>query len=105
MELNVPARVIEFLTQNPGQKFRPREIANWIFKTYPEESEEKRKNSKQDLDTDAKLIRQIAGEIYSCFNRGSIQKKEPKIKITTGSPRQYYYFEFLEETEVVQAKS
>ena len=37
MALNLANTVVEFLQQNPEQKFTAREIANWIFETYPDE--------------------------------------------------------------------
>ena len=45
MALNLANTVVEFLQQNPEQKFTAREIANWIFETYPDECRQKQKRS------------------------------------------------------------
>ena len=37
MALNIPNSVVEFLKQHPEQKFTPKQIAEWIFETYPNE--------------------------------------------------------------------
>ena len=37
MKLNLSARVVEYLEQNPEQKFTAREIAEWVFENYPDE--------------------------------------------------------------------
>ena len=41
MALNLANTVVKFLQQNPEQKFIAREIANWIFETYPDECRQK----------------------------------------------------------------
>ena len=38
-------KVVEFLKQNPEQKYTAREIADWIFETYKEECYEKKERS------------------------------------------------------------
>ena len=37
MALNLANTIVSFLKENPEQKFTAREIANWIFETYPDE--------------------------------------------------------------------
>ena len=41
MALDLTNTVLEFLQQNQEQKFTAREIATWIFKTYPDDCREK----------------------------------------------------------------
>ncbi len=45
MALNFANIVVEFLQQNPEQKFTAWEITNWIFETYPDECRQKQKRS------------------------------------------------------------
>ncbi|WP_246708179.1 hypothetical protein [Bartonella sp. HY038] len=49
MALHLVDKVAEFLTNNPNQKFTAREIAQWIYDTYPDECKTKQKNQKQRL--------------------------------------------------------
>ena len=93
-------KVIEHLSQNPERKFKAREIADWIFETYPEECQEKKVNTT--IDSDAALVQQIVAEIGS--KRPSIQKQEPKIKTTEERPKKYYYTEASEEEEIKHAE-
>ena len=79
--------VVGFLQQNPEQKFTAREIANWIFETYPDECRQKQKRSTATvypLDNDSKFLRQMGGEINS--RRSQLQKRFPKVKTTEGRP-------------------
>ena len=39
--LNLRERTFELLRLNPGQRFKAREIAEWIHSTYPEETLDK----------------------------------------------------------------
>lgn len=41
MSLNLMNLVESFLTQNPEKRYTAREIAHWIFETYPEACREK----------------------------------------------------------------
>ena len=66
MPLNLANSFLEFLQQNPEQKFTAREIAAWILKTYPDECREKQERSKATaIPNQAALLRQIAAEIAS----------------------------------------
>ena len=40
-KLSVTKALVECLQQNPEQRFTAREIAEWIFETYPDECREK----------------------------------------------------------------
>ena len=106
MSFNLQGKVIDYLRQNPEQRFTTREMAQWIFETYTEACREKQSRSTATiipLDDDVALIRQIAAEIGA--HRPSIQKKEPKIRCTEGKPKKYYYTQFTESVEVERAEN
>ena len=91
MKFNVRKFTFECLKENPETRFTTREIAELIFDKYPEECEEKRRNSQARLvpldDKDA-LIFQISAEIQPKF----IKERYPdSIKTTEGRPRKFYY--------------
>ena len=105
MMLNLVNTVTQFLQQNPEQKFTAREIANWIFTTYPDECRQKQKRSTakvNPLDDDAALLQQIVAEIGS--QRPRLQKKNPGIKTTEGRPRKYYLTASSDRAEIDQAE-
>ncbi|MBM4072980.1 MAG: hypothetical protein FJ271_29250 [Planctomycetes bacterium] len=101
MAINISKILPEFLQKHQGQKFTARQMADWIFETYPSECQEKKKNSSF-IKTDAELLNQIVAEIGS--QRPGIQKKNPQIKTTEGRPRHYYWTEKTESTEVSEAE-
>lgn len=106
MAFNLNFKVNKFLKEHPQQKFTAREIAEWIFKTYPDECEAKRKRSTATitpLDNDVALLQQISAEIGS--QRPDLQKSNPTIKITEGRPKKYYYTESSDDKEIDQAES
>ena len=101
MSLNLANIVVEFLKENLEKKYTAREIANWIFKTYPNECQAKRQRSTavaNPLDDDDSLLQQIAAEIGA--QRPRMQKRCQQIKITEGRPRKYYYTEQSDADEV-----
>ena len=60
MALNLGKVVVDYLATHPEQKFSARQIAEWIFETYPTECQEKRSNSRGDyIKTDADLVQQV----------------------------------------------
>ena len=78
MALNLTNTVVEFLQQNPEQKFTAREIANWIFKTYPDECHQKQKRSTatvNPLDNETALLK-LVHNARDC--RSVIQKLKPQ---------------------------
>ena len=82
--------VIEFLKQNPGYEYTAVRIAEWISVNKLDWCAKKRLRSKVNLDSDEKLITQVAKEIPS--QRFSIQKKDPKININrVGKSLEYCY--------------
>ncbi|KVP87248.1 HrgA protein [Burkholderia ubonensis] len=102
MALNLGKVVLEYLKARAEQKFTARQIAEWIFITYPTECQAK-KLSSQSLDTDAKLIQQLVAEIGAY--RPRIQKRHPELKATEGRPRKYYYSDKSDSAEVAAAES
>jgi hypothetical protein len=106
MALNLANTVVEFLQQNPEQKFTAREIANWIFETYPDECRQKQKRSTatvNPLDNETALLQQIVAEIGS--QRPRLQKRHPEVKTTEGRPRKYYFTESTDSAEIDHAES
>lgn len=101
MSLNILNLVTNYLKNHPEQKTTARQLADWIFKTYPEECRKKQANSKAKkvpLDTDAALVQQIVREIGS--KRPRIQKQNKNIKVTEGRPRKYYFSESSAKEEI-----
>jgi hypothetical protein len=41
MALELRKRVLELLTSKPDMRFKARDVANWIYETYPQEAEAK----------------------------------------------------------------
>lgn len=99
--LNLVQRLLEFLKAHPGNRYTAREIAEWIFVTYPSECQAKLTRS-QFLETDAQLVQQIVAEISG--QRPRMQSRYPEIKTTEGRPRHYYYSEDSDEAELEQAE-
>ena len=92
MALNLAKAVIGYLKERPEEKFTARQVAEWIFATYPDECQEKRANSRGDyIKSDADLVQQLVAEISS--QRPRMQTKHPELKTTEGRPRRYYYSE------------
>lgn len=105
MALNLLKTVSEFLEQNPGEKFGARQIAEWIYETYPSECKAKQERSTATvfpLDTEKALLQQIVAEIGS--QRPRLQKKFPNIKTTEGRPRKFYFTTQSDVTEVEEAE-
>lgn len=106
MALNLAQRVVEFLQQNPEQKFTAREIANWVLETYPDECRQKQKRSTakvNPLDNKTSFLQQIVAEIGA--QRPRLQKHHPGIKTTEGRPRKYYFTEATDSAEIDYAES
>lgn len=93
--------VIEGLKAHPGQRLKARELAEWIFQTYPEVCAEKMRRSAV-LGTDAALLQQLVAEIGA--NRPSYQSRHPQLKTTEERPRLYYWSDSSDEAEVLQAE-
>ena len=102
MALNLGKAVVDFLTAHPEEKFSARQIAEWLFATFPDECNAK-KASSQALETDADLLQQLVAEIGS--QRPRLQKKHPNLKTTEGRPRKYYFSEKSDSAEVAAVEN
>ncbi|MCL9826605.1 COG2958 family protein [Ralstonia solanacearum] len=104
MALNLAKAVIGYLKERPEDKFTARQIAEWVFATYPGECQEKRENSRGDyIKSDADLVQQLVAEISS--QRPRMQTRHPELKTTEGRPRRYYYSERSDSAEVAAVES
>jgi hypothetical protein len=92
--------VVECLKAHRDQKLKAREIAEWIYRTYPEWCNQKLERSAA-LTSQADLIQQIVAEIGA--NRPAIIKAHHQIRTTEGRPRRYYWSEQSEEAEIEAA--
>lgn len=101
MSLNLAKSVVDFLTARPEEKFTARQIAEWIFETFPAECHAK-KASSHALFTDADLLQQLVAEISS--QRPRLLKKNPGLKTTEGRPRRYYFSEKSDSAEVAEVE-
>ena len=101
MALNLAKAVIGYLKERPDEKLTARQIAEWIFATFPDECQAK-KQSSQYVSTDAELVQQLVAEISS--QRPRLQKRHPELKTTEGRPRKYYYSEKSDVAEVAAAE-
>lgn len=97
MGLNLAKTVVDFLAERTEQKFTARQMAQWIFETFPAECQEKKANS-YFIKNDADLVQQIVAEIGS--QRPALQKRNPQVKTTEGRPRQYYWTAKTDQAEV-----
>jgi len=104
MALNLAKVVLGYLKERPDEKLTARQIAEWIFETYPAECQEKKSNSRGDyIKTDGDLVQQLIAEISS--QRPRMLKRNPELKTTEGRPRKYYYSEKTDSAEVAAAES
>ncbi|MCC3862533.1 COG2958 family protein [Pseudemcibacter aquimaris] len=102
MALNLANTVVEFLQQNPEQKFTAREVANWIFETYPDECQQKLERSSK-VKNDDDLVKQITGEIYAVTFKDRLQKHG--IKMMEDRPRRFYFTHATDDEEIAKAES
>ena len=84
--MKLQEKIINFLKQNPGQKYTARSIAQWIVATYPQECRQKL-NRSPTLHNEADLVKQLAAEIKP----DSLRKKVPAISTRVDRPRKIYY--------------
>ncbi|HHW4679974.1 MAG TPA: HrgA protein, partial [Xylella taiwanensis] len=60
MTLNLGKAVLDCLKARPEEKWTARQIAEWIFSTYPEECQQKKSNSQASyIKTDGDLVQQL----------------------------------------------
>jgi hypothetical protein len=95
VKLNVT--VAECLRTHPGQRFRARQIAEWIWANHNDACRAKLERSSILKNEDA-LRQQLVAEIGA--NRPAISKRYPQVRTTEGRPREYYWTEATEEAEV-----
>jgi uncharacterized protein len=102
MTLSLRERTFELLKSSPNQRFKAREIAEWIHDTYPEETREKRERSTF-IGSEIALLSQIVSEIGA--NRPQWQAKHKSLRTTEGRPRLYYWTEKSETEEISDAEA
>lgn len=100
--LNLRERVFECLKAHPDQRFKAREIAEWIHRSYPAETLDKMARSSF-LETEAALLGQLVAEIGA--NRPAWQNRFTNLRTTEGRPRRYYWTNKTEIEEVREAES
>lgn len=104
MALKLSQVILDCLQARPEEKLTARQIAEWIFSTYPAECQEKKSNSQGGyIKTDSDLVQQLVAEIGS--RRPSLQKRHPELKTTEGRPRKYYYTKKSDVAEVAAAEN
>lgn len=101
MALELRKRVFELLSSKPDTRFKARDIALWICKTYPQEAEAKLESSTF-LKSKPELINQLVAEIGA--NRPAWQEKYQELRTTEERPRLYYWTNKTEQDEVVEAE-
>lgn len=99
--MNLRERAFEFLKMHPEQRFKAREIAEWLHRSYPDEALQKMSRSNS-LNTEAALLGQLVAEIGA--NRPAWQRKYPNLRTTEGRPRRYYWTDKSEIEEVRESE-
>lgn len=100
--MNLRERTFELLKSQPDQRFKAREIAEWLHLTYPVETLSKMRRSSF-LETEAALLNQLVAEIGA--NRPAWQEKYANLRTTEGRPRRYYWTDKSETEEVQDVES
>lgn len=90
------------LRSQPDQRFKAREIAEWIHQTYPSETLDKMRRSSF-LETETALLSQLVAEIGA--NRPTWQSRYSNLRTTEGRPRRYYWTEKSEIEEVLDSEA
>lgn len=103
MALNLRQTTTDFLKARPEERFTARELACWIFENMREACEEKRRNSLQNLVSDAALLQQLVAEISGI--RPEIQRRFPQVRTTETRPRRYYWTTASEAAEVAKVEA
>lgn len=101
MTLNLRERTFELLKSKPDERFRAREIAEWIHCTYPAETAEKQAKSTF-ITSEGALLGQLVAEIGA--NRPAWQTRYSNLRTTEGRPRRYYWTEKSEADEIQNAE-
>ncbi|WP_083925590.1 COG2958 family protein [Sphingomonas sp. Mn802worker] len=96
MALKLNKAVAECLRLQAGQRLKARDIAAWIYRTYPEECRAKLDRSAA-LKSEDDLLQQLVAEVGA--NRPLIVKANPQIRTVEVRPRLYYWTEESEKEE------
>jgi len=97
MSFNLRESLASFLRSNPNKKFKARDMAIWLYETFPDAAAEKINNSTFLTGRDD-LLQQLVAEIGA--RRLDILKHHPQIRTDEGvKPRKYYWTELTEEQE------
>jgi hypothetical protein len=99
--LNLRERTFEMLSASPDHRFKAREIAEWLHRSYPAETREKLLKSSF-LQTEVELLNQLVAEIGA--NRPAWQARYPSLRTTEGRPRQFYWTDKTETEEIHKAE-
>jgi len=102
-EMTLSQIITCILQNNHNIVFTANEIAHNILKLYPVWCENKRNNSRQQLDTDEKLIAQLSAEISSSFKRA--QNKNNQLQTLEERPRKFFYADESEEMPVTKRRN
>ncbi len=97
--MNKTEAMKSFLQERPGQKFTAQQLAEWFFRTYPDEGKKKLASSKK-LNSEEALLRQLKAEVYASFGPNA----SAPIKHTEDHPRRFYFSPLSDEEEVVAAE-
>ena len=92
--------VIKRLSASPGEQLKARDLADWLFQTYPDACAKKAEKSGA---TDAQLLKQLVAEIGA--SRPAWMKKHPQLKATAERPRLYYWSEKSDQQTVEDAEA
>lgn len=96
MALRLNKVVAECLRSQLGQRLKARDIAAWIYATYPDECRAKLERSSTLKSVDD-LLQQLVAEVGA--NRPLIVKANPEIRTVEVRPRLYYWTEESEQEE------
>ena len=102
MTLRLRERVFQLLQEHPEQRFRAREIAEWIHSNFRDDTARKMEESAF-LTDETSLLNQLVAEIGS--NRPAWQRKYDGLRTTEGRPREFYWTEKSETEEVQEAEA
>lgn len=102
MAFELRSKVVELLSAHPEKRFRARDIAEWIFETYPEEASQKMARSGR-FENRGQFISQLVAEIGA--SRPQWQRQQPQLRTTEGvRPRLYFWSLQTEEQEIEVAE-
>lgn len=87
-------KIARILRDEPGRRFTAREIAEALVRRWPDWAEQKRRESRQNLDH-AGLLQQLVSEVGA--DREALQRKYRAVRTTEERPRRYYWSELPTE--------